>query len=561
MFRNLAGRTPTQGWFGTRLLRRVASVVVLVLLCADARLHAQGLDDATLDAMVLIVGTRGDETLRGSGFIVALSPDRSIATILTSSHVIAGARFTATFYADPNQTPVPVTEVIQLDQENRDGLGLFRVRRDVPPNATALQIMDRGDPFPLRGQSVQLLGYPNMGPLSTATRGYAGQNNSLYLVDLGVGEGSSGGPVLSGGKVFGLVTNTTELQTSVVPFAMLRLFLEGARVPLTAPVRTPPAPLPTPTPTTTVVGITDPVASTPPPAAVVSSTPLAATTPVPEPVPDAAARLAAALLGTPPAAAATATSPAPAPAAPADTPVATTPPAATPVAAAPAAPAPPAAGTTPAVAAPTPAIVDAATPGVDTAMLARAMVDVTATDKGTSVHASGMVIAVHTERGAALVLTSGHIGDQAEYTVAFAANPSKPLPAHWVRQGSSDEGDRWLLLQVDSGVPATVRPTDLLTAVPTTPAVVSLAAYGAADAAPQVLRDRRVRPRELATFVLDVEGGVAPAFLGGGLFYGDKLGGVLTSTDGTRTTGFSAAAIRTVLASYRLYGQPIASAP
>ncbi len=189
MFRSLLGRTPKQEWFGTRLPRLVAGAVVFALLCADGRARAQGIDETKLDAMVLIVGTRGDETLRGSGFIVALSPDRTIATILTSSHVIAGARFTVTFYADPNQTPVPVTEVIQLDQENRDGLGLFRVRRDVPSNATALEIMDRGDPFPLRGQSVQLLGYPNMGPLSTATRGYAGQNNSLYLVDLGVGEG------------------------------------------------------------------------------------------------------------------------------------------------------------------------------------------------------------------------------------------------------------------------------------------------------------------------------------------------------------------------------------
>ncbi len=189
------------------------------------------------------------------------------------------------------------------------------------------------------------------------------------------------------------------------------------------------------------------------------------------------------------------------------------------------------------------------------------MVDVTATDKGTSVHASGVVIAVHAERGAALVLTSGHIGDQSELTVTFAANRSKPLPAHWVRQGSSNEGDRWLLLQIDSGVPSSVRAVEMMTAVPATPETVTLAAYAAGDAAPQVLRDRRVRPRELANFVLDVEGGVAPVFLGGGLFYSDRLGGVLTSTDAARSTAFSAAAIRTVLGSYRLYGQPIASTP
>ncbi len=189
------------------------------------------------------------------------------------------------------------------------------------------------------------------------------------------------------------------------------------------------------------------------------------------------------------------------------------------------------------------------------------MVDVTATDKGTSVHASGIVIAVNAERRAALVLTSGHVGDQGEYLVTFATDPSKPLPAHWVRQGSSDEGDRWLVLQVDSGVPASVRPVDLLASVPATSETASLAAYAAGDAAPQVVRDRRARPRELAMFILDVDGGVTPAFLGGGLFYGDKLGGVLTSTTGARSTAFSAGAIRTVLGSYRLYGQAVVSTP
>ena len=591
MFRSLLGRTPKQEWFGTRLPRLVAGAVVFALLCADGRARAQGIDETKLDAMVLIVGTRGDETLRGSGFIVALSPDRTIATILTSSHVIAGARFTVTFYADPNQTPVPVTEVIQLDQENRDGLGLFRVRRDVPANATALEIMDRGDPFPLRGQSVQLLGYPNMGPLSTATRGYAGQNNSLYLVDLGVGEGSSGGPVLSGGKVFGLVTNTTDLQTSVVPFAMLRLFLEGARVPLAAPVRTP-APLPVPTPTTTVVGINEPTAATTPPPAVVATTPApAATTPSPEAAAAAAASIAGAPAATPAAPTVAAPESAPGPvdtpvvaaASPAVAPVVDALPAATtPVAdATPAVASPPASSTatatstpaavtpatttpaasTPAATATLAAPVDASAGGIGLEALTHAMVDVTATDKGTSVHASGIVIAVNAERRAALVLTSGHVGDQGEYLVTFATDPSKPLPAHWVRQGSSDEGDRWLVLQIDAGVPASVRPVDLLASVPATSETASLAAYAAGDAAPQVVRDRRARPRELAIFILDVEGGVTPPFLGGGLFYGDKLGGVLTSTGAARSTAFSAVAIRTVLGSYRLYGQAVVSTP
>ncbi len=524
-----------------RRARRLTHIVVAVMgICASLGLsrpsRAQGLDDAKLDAMVLIVGNRGGETLRGSGFIVSLDRDRSIATILTSSHVIAGATFSVTFYADPNQTPVPVSEVIQLDQENRDGLGLFRVRRDVPPTATALEIMSRDDPFPQRGQSLQLLGYPNMGPLSTATRGYSGQSNSLYLVDLGVGEGSSGGPVLSGGKVFGVVTNTTDLQTAAVPFAMIRLFLEGARIQLPAATRTP-APTATAAPSAVAVPAPAPPQLTTPVASGLPGVLTAIFGPI---------RTASTGTSSPASTASTAAAP----------PATSVPAAASPASSA----ASSGAGNSASSAADASAEAGVAARTELTPPL-RAMVDVIATKQGSPVHASGFVIAIQAERGAALVLTSGHVGDDAEFSVTFAADGAHPLPAHWVRQGASDLGDRWLLLQVDTGVPPAVRALEMLAATPAASASASVMGYVAGDPVPQALRDRRAGPLPSAPFLLGVDGGIAPAFLGGPVLFGDKVGGVLTSTDGTRSVAFGATAIRSVLTSLRLYGQAVVGTP
>jgi len=218
-----------------RLARRsvlgAAALSAFLVLEPVREARPQEFENKVLNAMVQIVATRDGETLRGSGFIVSLDRERSIAYVLTSSHVIEGARFEATFAADLSQSSVP-TEVIGLEAENRNGLAVFRVRSAVPPGAISLDIAGRNDLGPQPAQNLTLVGYPNASatPL-VRTRTFSGQSGALYLVDLGVGEGSSGGPVLLDRKVVGLVTATTAEQTYVVPFATIRTFLEGYRVP------------------------------------------------------------------------------------------------------------------------------------------------------------------------------------------------------------------------------------------------------------------------------------------------------------------------------------------
>src|SRR5262245_39827912 len=225
---------------GARFVPGLGAVVVCLLSvltpATAARAPVQGVE-SFLSAMVQIVATRNGETLRGSGFIVALDKERGIATVATSAHVVEGAKFEAILSVDPAQ-PLP-TEIVNLEAENRNGLALFRVR-NVPATATAREVAGWGTPAPRPAQSLTLIGYPNTSSTPLArSRAFSGQDGALYVIDLGVGEGTSGGPVLLDSKVVGLITATTAEQTYAVPFPTLRTFLEGSRVALAGPSPTP----------------------------------------------------------------------------------------------------------------------------------------------------------------------------------------------------------------------------------------------------------------------------------------------------------------------------------
>jgi hypothetical protein len=210
-------------------LAGLTTALVVVFASREAALRqAQGLDEASLNAMVQIVATRNGDTVRGSGFIIALDRERSIATILTSAHVIEGTIFQAIFSADSVQSPRP-TDVVGIDSDNRNGLAVFRVRA-APPGATVLEIAKPGEPGPRPGQWLTLVGYPSasVNPF-VKSRTYSGQEGSLYVIDQGVPEGSSGGPVILDGKVVGVVTATTGDQTYAVPFSSMHTFVQGYR--------------------------------------------------------------------------------------------------------------------------------------------------------------------------------------------------------------------------------------------------------------------------------------------------------------------------------------------
>lgn len=215
----------------------------------------------SLRAMVQIVATRGDDTLRGSGFIVALDRQRGIATVLTSSHVVSGAKVQVRYAADPVAPSAPA-EILNVDSDNPNSLAVILVRGSVPPTATALALAAAGTPRPEEGRSrLVLIGYPSMSssPLVT-TVNFSGQQGLLYVVDRGVEEGSSGGPVLADDKVIGVVSSTTAQRTFFVPLQTIRTFLEGSNVSI-APTTSTAVSGPTPAAPTNVRIPTPPVAA------------------------------------------------------------------------------------------------------------------------------------------------------------------------------------------------------------------------------------------------------------------------------------------------------------
>ena len=187
--------------------------------------------DLALRAVAKINGTREGAPIHGTGFVVVLEP--TLATVVTSSHVIEGASFGVTFAVEPSRTfSVLPRDVIQIETENRNGLGVFRVRGQLPTSLGSLSLAS-GTTVLSPGDSVFLVGYPEMSSAPrTLTASFSGRDGSRYAIDREVGQGMSGGPVVLAGQAVGLMTDTGRQFTYAVPFTVLREFLIGSRVAL-----------------------------------------------------------------------------------------------------------------------------------------------------------------------------------------------------------------------------------------------------------------------------------------------------------------------------------------
>lgn len=177
--------------------------VLALLLLLSAAASAQDLDTA-VSALVRISGTRGGTPVRGTGFVVGL--DRDKATIVTASHVIQGGRQLAvTFAVDPTER-YPADVVLGMDVSSPHGLAAFQVRGALPAGVTPLSFEIESRPS--LGEALFLLGFPEMELEPRATqRVLSARRGTLLLIDQEIGEGFSGGPVLQGGKVVGVITD------------------------------------------------------------------------------------------------------------------------------------------------------------------------------------------------------------------------------------------------------------------------------------------------------------------------------------------------------------------
>ncbi|HYO15460.1 MAG TPA: SUMF1/EgtB/PvdO family nonheme iron enzyme [Thermoanaerobaculia bacterium] len=202
------------------MLLRTALALLLLLPAAAS---AQDLD-AAVSAVVRISGTRGDTPVRGSGFVVGL--DRDKATIVTAAHVVEGVQqLEVTFAADLTES-FPAAGVLGMDAGSPNGLAAFQVRGALPAGVTTLSFEVESRPD--LGEALFLLGFPEMAPAPRTTqRVLSARSGTLLLIDQGIGEGFSGGPVLQGGKVVGVVTDTDGQTTYAINAVVARESLEG----------------------------------------------------------------------------------------------------------------------------------------------------------------------------------------------------------------------------------------------------------------------------------------------------------------------------------------------
>lgn len=218
-------------------MRRIMLVLLLLLPAAAVTPSAAFPQESAtaISALVRISGTREGAPVRGSGFVISV--DRDKATIVTASHVIQGVQqMEVTFAADASQNfPVPSAAILGMDADNPNGLAVFQIRGALPAGVTSLSFGGERQPHP--GEALILLGFPQMerNP-RIAQRTLSGRRGTLLLIDQSSGEGSSGGPVLQGGKVVGVVTTSDDQTTYAVSEAVAYEAVTGWGVKVGSPV-------------------------------------------------------------------------------------------------------------------------------------------------------------------------------------------------------------------------------------------------------------------------------------------------------------------------------------
>ena len=178
---------------------------VLVTACLLFSLDGHGQDyDALSQGVVKIVSTSPGGQLRtGTGFIVRL--ESQMAYIVTAAHVVEGEKEPTIYFAARRNVPV-TGQVIKNDLSLDVSLLLVRGRDNLPAGTLAIGLV-RGESVK-RGEQVTTIGFPaGLGDWAVSTATIGSQQGSKLTLSGAIAEGNSGGPVLRGDNVVGMITS------------------------------------------------------------------------------------------------------------------------------------------------------------------------------------------------------------------------------------------------------------------------------------------------------------------------------------------------------------------
>lgn len=180
--------------------------------------------DVLKAGVVKITAHVNGTTKIGTGIVVRLEKDA--AFIATASHVIEGdPEPTVQFHADPG--PPVSAKVIGIEGGDPRGLAVLVVREDLPDTLRVLPLdshvqLESGDP-------ITVLGFPRLaGAPWAVTKGELVGRNGRNLVFSGpIDEGNSGGPLLKGHQVVGIVTEASPPFAYAAPAVLAQYVLES----------------------------------------------------------------------------------------------------------------------------------------------------------------------------------------------------------------------------------------------------------------------------------------------------------------------------------------------
>jgi formylglycine-generating enzyme required for sulfatase activity len=211
------------------MTRKTSITVVCALQAVLLFPHAlwgQDIEDLKKGVVKITAHVEGQQPKVGTGFIVRF--EKEAAYIVTASHVIEGdPKPQITFFPQPQQ---PFTaQIIGIESENQKGLASLRVSGAVPEGLMALTL-DQTSPI-TGGEPVMLIGFPRtLAPWAVSTGSLSGLKGLALAFQALVEEGHSGGPLLLGGKVVGVVTDARERMGYAVPSSILDVALTGWQI-------------------------------------------------------------------------------------------------------------------------------------------------------------------------------------------------------------------------------------------------------------------------------------------------------------------------------------------
>jgi hypothetical protein len=200
--------------------------LALILLTLETAAWGQSLD--RLKAGVVRITSQVEGMRRtGTGFIVGLDSDA--AYIVTASHVVEGDSQPRVEFFTKRNAPVQA-ETARIEGGDPRGLALLIVRGkdNLPGGLAALPIAQGGDLN--GGEPVTVIGFPQGGGSWAVLRANIVSREGRDLtLDGSIAEGNSGGPVLLGESVIGVITQVGGAGNfgRAVPAPLIRLVLDG----------------------------------------------------------------------------------------------------------------------------------------------------------------------------------------------------------------------------------------------------------------------------------------------------------------------------------------------